>query len=140
MPRTRTRTTWQKGYCPNPGGRPTKNRTIEELAREHTPAAIAALVAALENPRERVPAATELLNRAWGRPKQTIGGDENAPLFVDFTWAPASPLNGHSEIAPPVHEPLTMTIEAEPEDAQTTGQDTEALQIWKHHSGSTRDT
>jgi hypothetical protein len=117
MPRTRTRTTWSRGFCPNPGGRPKKNRTIEELAREHTPAAIAALVAALANPRERVPAATELLNRAWGRPKQPISGDENAPLLVDFTWAPASPLNGDSEAVPSVHEPLT--IEAEPEDADT---------------------
>ena len=89
MPRTRTRTTWEKGYCPNPGGRPKKDRTIEELAKEHTPAAIAALVAALKVPRERVAAAAELLNRAWGRPKQPITGDENAPLLVDFTWQPA---------------------------------------------------
>jgi hypothetical protein len=86
----RTRTTWQKGKCPNPGGRPKKDRTIEELAKEHTPAAIAALVAALKNPRERVPAATELLNRAWGKPKQPIAGDKGLPLVVDFQWADAT--------------------------------------------------
>jgi hypothetical protein len=122
MPRTRTRTTWKKGYCPNPGGRPTKNRTIEELAREHTPAAIAALVAALKNPRERVPAAAELLNRAWGRPKQPISGDENAPLLVDFTWAPASPLNGHSEAVPSVREPLVIEAVPDEEDTDTAGE------------------
>jgi len=57
------------GRSGNPSGRA---KGIEALAREHTPAAIAALVKALDNPRERVPAAIALLNRGWGLPRQIV--------------------------------------------------------------------
>jgi HEAT repeat protein len=60
---------WRAGVSGNPGGRP---KGIEALAREHTPAAIAALVAALSEPRERVAAAVALLDRGWGKPAQTV--------------------------------------------------------------------
>ena len=49
-----SRTSFRPGFSGNPGGRP---KGIEAIAREHTPAAIAAPVAALQNPRERVAAA-----------------------------------------------------------------------------------
>jgi hypothetical protein len=52
---------------------------VQELARAHTPTAIAALVAALSNPRERVQAAQVLLDRGWGRPVQAIAADAKAP-------------------------------------------------------------
>jgi hypothetical protein len=67
-----------KGVSGNPAGRP---RGIELLAREHTPAAIAALVAALSQPRERVAAAVALLDRGWGKPKQPMTGEDGRPLF-----------------------------------------------------------
>jgi hypothetical protein len=60
---------FKPGKSGNPSGRP---KGIEALAREHTPAAIAALVAALGNPRERVAAAVALLDRGWGKPAQTV--------------------------------------------------------------------
>jgi HEAT repeat protein len=64
------------GFMPGRSGNPAgRAKGIEALAREHTPAAIAALVKALENPRERVPAAVALLNRGWGLPRQAIETD-----------------------------------------------------------------
>jgi hypothetical protein len=62
---------FQKGQSGNPGGRPAVVKNIQELARAKTPAAMAALVAALSNPGERVHAATALLAYAYGRPPQT---------------------------------------------------------------------
>jgi hypothetical protein len=66
---------FQPGKSGNPGGRP---KGIEAIAREHTPAAIAALVAALQNPRERVAAATVLLGYGWGKPVQAIAPTDDA--------------------------------------------------------------
>jgi hypothetical protein len=60
---------FQKGYTANPGGRP---KGIEGLARQHTPAAISALVESLKDPKTRVVAACALLDRGWGRPRQQI--------------------------------------------------------------------
>lgn len=42
---------------------------------------------ALKYPRERVAAATVLLDRAWGKAKQPVAGDRDLPLVVDFRWA-----------------------------------------------------
>ena len=81
-----------KGQSGNPGGRPKAALDIQALARRHTPDAIAALVAALANPRERVSAAVALLDRGWGKPTQPLAGDRDAaPLAIDFRWADATP-------------------------------------------------
>ena len=83
---------WPPGRSGNPGGRPKAALDIQALARQHTPDAIAALVAALANPRERVSAAVALLDRGWGKPTQPLAGDSSAPpLVVDFRWADAPP-------------------------------------------------
>ena len=79
-------TAWKPGQSGNPGGRHADpvRLTVTELAKQHTEAAIMALVAALSEPRERVPAATALLDRGWGRPKQHIEatGDGTAVLHL----------------------------------------------------------
>jgi hypothetical protein len=62
---------FQPGQSGNPTGRPKRDREIEELARQHTPAAIAALVEAL-NGKDRVAAANVLLAYGWGKPRQPL--------------------------------------------------------------------
>jgi hypothetical protein len=54
----------------NAGGRPKAVHDVQELARVYTPEAIQALVKALAMPRERVAAASVLLDRGYGKPLQ----------------------------------------------------------------------
>ena len=78
----RSRTSFAPGRSGNAGGRPRALDDIQALARVHTPAAIAALVAALDVPSTRVPAAVALLERAWGKPAQTITSDGAVEMIV----------------------------------------------------------
>ena len=74
---------FQKGQSGNPNGR--RKDDVGALAREHTPAAIAALVAALGKERERVSAAVALLDRGWGKPTQAITGANGDSLITIIT-------------------------------------------------------
>jgi len=97
----KSRTSFRPGVSGNPGGRPKAALDVQELARAHTPDAIAALVAALANPRERVSAAVALLDRGWGKPTQPLAGDGMAaPLAIDFRWADATPAQSAPEPEP----------------------------------------
>jgi hypothetical protein len=64
---------------------------VQELARTHTEAAVRTLAECLNDPKHRVAAAIALLDRGWGRPLQVVGGDEERPVAVQFSWAPATP-------------------------------------------------
>lgn len=72
---------FKKGQSGNPGGRAkmtmADGKTLTDLAREHTPKAVGALVDVLgddEAPHAaKVSAATALLDRGWGRPRQDLG-------------------------------------------------------------------
>jgi hypothetical protein len=91
----KSRTSFATGVSGNPGGRPRAALDVQELARAATPAAIAALVAALANPRERVSAAVALLDRAWGKPTLPLAGDAAAaPIAYSFRWADATTQSG----------------------------------------------
>jgi len=72
---------WAPGQSGNPGGRP---KGIEQLAREHTPAAIERLVLALSDADSRVAvtAAGMLLDRGWGKPKQELSSVSDGSLTV----------------------------------------------------------
>jgi hypothetical protein len=73
--------TFQKGQSGNPGGRAKvtlpDGRTLTDLAREHTPKAVQALVDVIESEQAseaaKVSAATAILDRGWGRPRQDLG-------------------------------------------------------------------
>jgi hypothetical protein len=66
-----------KGQAGNPSGRPRALAELGELARQRTAAAIAALARALNDPKTAVAAASELLDRGWGKAEQNldIGGE-----------------------------------------------------------------
>jgi hypothetical protein len=80
-------TSWKRGQSGNRSGRPKRAETIEArkivadvkaAARELTPKALATLEQVMDDPKAppaaRVGAATAVLDRAWGRPTQSIEG------------------------------------------------------------------
>ena len=87
------RTSFKPGVSGNPGGRPKKAETIEtrkiiadvkELAKEMTPKAMKALEGVLDSetapPAAKVSAASVILDRGWGKPKQSIEGQVGLTL------------------------------------------------------------
>ena len=65
---------WVAGQSGNPGGVPA-DRSLQELCKTYTEEAVKTLVIAMRNPKERVIAAKEILDRGWGKPKQVISTD-----------------------------------------------------------------
>jgi len=93
-------TTWKPGQSGNPGGRSPRvgpnGETVAELARAHTKEAIDCLVEVLtgkaNEARDRIAAANALLDRGWGKPKESVDLDArvegNAIPVIQFVRAP----------------------------------------------------
>src|SRR5215469_4465023 len=80
-----TTSSFKPGYSGNPGGRPKALVQVRELAREYTEEAIQKLVELMrkaDSDQAQILAANSLLDRDWGRPVQTLGGDpEGMPII-----------------------------------------------------------
>jgi len=72
---------------PNPGGRVGVPPEIRQAAREHTQAAIDALVGCLTSKKEniRILAAEALLNRAWGKPTEHVQTEVTVGGTMDYS-------------------------------------------------------
>lgn len=71
---------FQKGTTGNAKGRTPVPADVKEAAKAHTMTAIETLVDEMKNGKNgasRVAAATAILNRGWGAPKQTVDVDVN---------------------------------------------------------------
>jgi hypothetical protein len=68
---------WQPGQSGNPKGRPSIKGEVETLARTYTVEALETLADLMRNGASdnvRMAAASALLNRGWGLPRQAIDG------------------------------------------------------------------
>lgn len=75
---------FEPGKIANPKGRPIKTNMATLEARKHAEKAIARLVEALdtENHETRIRAANSLLDRAYGKPKESVEmtGEDGGPI------------------------------------------------------------
>lgn len=92
---------WEKGKSGNPGGRSPRvgpnGETLAELARVHTADALNTLVEVCNGkanePRDRITAANYILDRGWGKAKESVELDakvqSNAPVINLTVTRPA---------------------------------------------------
>jgi hypothetical protein len=77
---------FRSGQSGNPGGRPKGERSVREIAQQHTAAAMETLVTVMQTGKnsERVQAAMALLDRGWGKPTQSVEMSGDRTTLVDL--------------------------------------------------------
>jgi len=98
---------FQPGVSGNPSGRPKQDFTVRDLAKTHTEGAVHTLAEIMKNPKvapsARVHAASELLNRAWGKPTVAIESVSTTMNYQDWLKKIAEEEGIHDE---PSEDPL----------------------------------
>jgi hypothetical protein len=88
----------------NPGGRPKVLGDVQELAREHSTEAIATLAAIMRDkrapPAARAMASNSILDRAYGKPPQTLNANVANRPVNDMTDAELLAIAGSEPIEP----------------------------------------
>lgn len=82
---------WRAGVSANPGGRPKWLKEAREAMRGHVPTAVAKILEIMNGKvgeekvsiRMQMEAAREILDRALGKPAQTLQGPDETPLLPD---------------------------------------------------------
>jgi hypothetical protein len=121
-----------KGTSGNPMGRPKFALSAIDIAKRHSPAAMTKLAemaglipgvapAAFES--TRFAACREILDRALGRPAQTLLGDADKPVLVRFQWQSAT--DGTDNSAQPGQDQAQLVVsttwaEVDPDTGEAT--------------------
>lgn len=98
---------WPAGVSGNPGGYSKEKRQavarVADLAREYTPEAIQTLATIMKDEKAtrttRIAAANALLDRAWGRPPQSVGLSFDDPVISPDEGEPMAALEIARRIA-----------------------------------------
>jgi HEAT repeat protein len=103
LPQRRPNGQLMPGFTANPLGRPKVIAKIQALARQHTEAAIARIVELLRSPDEKVAlaAASELLDRGYGKPMQQTQSDVRKLDMSPFAAAWVDAMKGANGYADP---------------------------------------
>lgn len=91
---------WKPGQSGNPGGRPKAIVEVVELARAHSERAVTRLAELMESENEPVAraASDSLLDRAWGKPAQSVAIDAKVTDQRSLTIARAI-VDQHPDLA-----------------------------------------
>ena len=81
---------FKPGQSGNPSGRKKVNGDIIALAKKYTVEAIKTLIAVMQDENapaaSRVTASNAILDRAYGKPAQSITGPEGGPIAITVRW------------------------------------------------------
>ena len=107
---------WQPGQNGFAGQQPKGYRRVLSLARKNSPEAMETIIACMRDPeaswRERLTAATVILDRAWGKPKEHVSFDGAEGMTVVVLTGVPDPDNQQQ----PVTDETSFTIEYDGEE------------------------
>ena len=106
---------WVKGMSGNPGGRPKLELSIRELAQQHSMEALETLVHVMRTGRrgEQVVAANAILDRAYGKPTQSVEMSGDRTTLVDLLVS----LNNSHAVSDPATRSPSITDAADTGDS-----------------------